>query len=318
MQRIQLDRPKLPRNREVRACLQCRNCKLKCDRSKPHCHRCQTNNRECTYVSKAADISGAGPLPRRKPDTTRTTESPAKSPSNVQQTDRVIWPEQTGLLKSSEDQQLRFYSSISWISALDDLTDFQPPESPSSTSTKHSQTGSTVSPSSTHLNRSIADLSIYEFASVAEVNKLVSYFAEYMQFFYPIVDIQEITGALHQHSKQQSPLPPEIFALVAAMCCGASSTLVSSGHVDSTHEEPDFWRDLGHRFLFASGYPLRPNMSSLRAAFLLSASSMTEWSFLPDPTPISVLIRAAQSIGLHRDPRTFQCSIREADFRRRL
>jgi len=59
-------------------------------------------------------------------------------------------------------------------------------------------------------------------------------------------------------------------------------------------------------------------MDNMRAAFLLSASSMAEWNLVPDPTPISVLVRVAQSLGLHRDPATFQCSPREADFRRRL
>jgi hypothetical protein len=102
------------------------------------------------------------------------------------------------------------------------------------------------------------------------------------------------------------------------MCYGASSTMVAAKQFDTSGTEPGFWKDLAYRFLFASGYPLRPSLDSIRAAFLLSASTMGEWNLNPDPTPIAVLLRASQALGLHRDPSKFQFTTREAVFRRRL
>lgn len=59
-------------------------------------------------------------------------------------------------------------------------------------------------------------------------------------------------------------------------------------------------------------------MITVQAAFLLAIPSMAEWKAHPDPGPICILIRASQSLGLHRDPTSFQLSPREADFSRVL
>jgi hypothetical protein len=312
------DRPKLPRNREVRACLPCRNGKLKCDRSKPRCQRCCTNNRDCVFVPRLSEGADKSISLEREPDVGRTAGNLPK-PLYNQPKDQTIWLNQAGLLKASEGTQLRYYASSSWISSLvDPPEELQTQEPWTTIPAEESPQDPSTSPHSSSINSANPDPSIYDFASVDEVNKVVCYFTEYGQFFYPVVDIQAVTGALHQHAKSQMNLPPEISALVAAICFWASSTLNMSGQVDPSNTEPPFWKDLAHRFLFASGYPLRPNLDNLRAAFLLSASSMTEWDLLPDPTPISVLVRTAQSLGLHRDPASFQCSPREANFRRRI
>ena len=313
MQRINLDRPKLPRNREVKACLECRNSKLKCDRSKPSCQRCRANNRSCNYAVKVTKAPEPTAALERKVAPGTSAETASKSLIDNYPNDQTLRLNQAGLLKATEDSELRYYSSSSWISSLED-----PPEPsiafPSNTSPPSDSTPYISPPTSD----AESELSIYDFASVTEVHKVVCYFAEYAQFFFPVVDIQTVTSALHRHSKTKSTIPPEISALVAAMCFAASSTLIMSGQADASDTEPTFWKDLAHRFLFASGYPIRPNLNSLRAAFLLGASSMTEWNFLPDPTPISVLIRTAQTLGLHRDPASLGCSPREADYRRRL
>jgi hypothetical protein len=137
MQRLSLDRPRLPRNREVQACLQCRNGKLKCDKSKPRCQRCDSRNRDCIYVTKVPRESGSSALTRTAPWPEATNSNAirgsllaaerdtlaCKSPRRAEQIGRPIWPGQSDLLMSSRGHQLRYYTGSSWTSAVEDLED---------------------------------------------------------------------------------------------------------------------------------------------------------------------------------------------------
>lgn len=306
MQRILLDRPKLPRNREIRACLPCRNGKLKCDQLKPRCQRCVTNNRSCIYVSRARKIAEERHGHGVSESATDKTDPPHG--------DQTIWPNQVGHLTASDDAQLQYYNSASWLSALDNS------ESPTD-SGSDSQESPNTSPSiqftgSEQLTECLTE-QLYSFSHPGEVSRLVCFFAEFCHFFYPVVDIPEIVGSL-RFLQSQKRSPAGSSALIAAMCYGATASLCSANDVEAASLDPVAWRELSHRLLVESGYPLRLTMSNLRAAFLLAASSMAEWGTHRDPAPICVLVRAAQSFGLHRDPESFRFSPREANLRRIL
>lgn len=320
MQRLILDRPRLPRNREVRACLPCRTGKIKCDRSKPRCQRCLAHNKTCVYVSRGDKATTQLPTPEIKEKSRQPLDSDVRSAAVGRQGDQTIWPDQVGLLAASEDAQVRYYSSSSWLSALDDSDGSQTRSSPVALSGVDSfESPETSSSNNADIQKGAESpaKSLLGFAHLGEVHKLVCYFAEFNHFFYPVVDIPEIIASL-RNLRNDTSAPAGSSALLAAMCYRAASSLAFSSEAVSSNVQPETWKDLSHQFLFASGYPLRPNMNTLRAALLLAASSMAEWTTHPDPTPISVLVRAAQALGLHRDPESFQCSVREADFRRRL
>lgn len=279
--------------------MQCRNSKLKCDRAKPRCKKCQTNHRVCTY-----DTS--------KPQTSAITDQKAylSQSSRDPQSDEVIWPDQVGRLTADEDAQLRYYSGSSWTSALGDLEtsqtkDFEPSQKPILLSTGNDQSGETPTEQ------------LYTFVRPSEVRRLVFFFAGHCQFLYPVADIPEIMASLHCLGATNR-CPKGSSALLAAMCYDASSSLSLCDEGDFSATDVIAWKTMALNLLFESGYPLRPTMNNLRAATLLAASSMAESAIYPDSTPICVLVRAAQSFGLHRDPDFFQFSTREGNCRRIL
>jgi hypothetical protein len=61
-----------------------------------------------------------------------------------------------------------------------------------------------------------AGLDVYDFVSAVEVNRCVCYFAEYHQFFYPVVEIQAVTSALHDQPCEHG-LSHDMSALVVSM-----------------------------------------------------------------------------------------------------
>lgn len=327
MRRINLDLPKHPRNREVKACLSCRNGKIKCDQGKPQCQKCLANNRNCVYVSKVEEhvkshqpVQNKSPLATSRPllheqGSGRTLSS--VSPTYAKLPEQTIWPDQSGLLTAGDDAKVRYYESSSWVAALRDLEGSQISLSPLLSDTD--SPGSLPSLGNYSQNSSETPVGeIYEFVHLPEVNRLICWYSEFVQFWHPVADGPSVVAAL-QCLRAGKSCPAGSSALLAAICYSASSSLHStSTEMDPSSFEPLAWKELAQQFLSTSLYPQRPCLNTIRAAFLLAAPSMAEWHIDPDPAPISVLVRAAQSVGLHRDPASFGFSTGEVDSRRIL
>lgn len=326
MKRINLDLPKQPRNREVRACLQCRNGKIKCDQVKPRCQKCVANNRNCVYVSKIQehakphqDIQYKLSLAQTSPFLQEggTSQDSSTTPlSRAISLDQAILPDQVGLLTAGDDAQVRYYESSSWVAALRDLESSQVSVSPRTSDPESPDSLYSLGAYSQNSSESPVG-EIYEFVNLPEVNRLICWYAEFVQFWHPIADGPSVVAALRSLRSLKS-CPAGSSALLAAICYSASSSMHTSTEVDSSSFEPSAWKELAQQLLSTSQYPQRPNLNTIRAAFLLAAPSMAEWHIDPDPAPISVLVRAAQSLGLHRDPVSFHSSPREAESRRIL
>ncbi|GAD98076.1 conserved hypothetical protein [Paecilomyces variotii No. 5] len=156
------------------------------------------------------------------------------------------------------------------------------------------------------------------FFQSTEVDRFISWYCQYYHFWFPFVDIAEIMTSL-QNLRSCKASPPGSTALIAAICYTAScSSSASNDFQPTTSISSSSWRNMASQLLFDSGYPSRPNLNTIRAAFLLAAPSMAEGELNPDPGPVCVLFRAAQSLGLHREPMSFELSLREADFSRIL
>ncbi|KAK5052724.1 hypothetical protein LTR84_002590 [Exophiala bonariae] len=228
----------------------------------------------------------------------------------------TIWPDQSGVLTADDDAKPRYYESSSWIAALRNLEG-----SPASLSPLISDMGSPGSLSSLgnySQNSSEAPIGeIYDFVNLPEVNRLICWYSEFVQFWHPVAHGPSVIAAL-QCLRARKPCPTGSSALLAAICYSASSSLQASAEVESSSIEPSAWKELAQQFLSTARYPQRPCLNTIRAAFLLAAPSMAEWHVDPDPAPISVLVRAAQSVGLHRDPASFGFSPQEVDSRRAL
>lgn len=328
MRRLNLDLPKQPRNREVKACLSCRNGKTKCDRGKPQCQKCMANNRKCVYVSKLEDDvrshlslpnrsvrTTAGPIPQEK-GSLRNPSIPSPGLAKIPDQQDTIWPDQSGLLTADDDAKQRYYESSSWIAAVRNLEGS--PESLSPLLSDMSSPGS-LSSLGNHSQNSLETPigEIYEFVNLPEVNRLICWYSEYVQFWHPIANGSSVVAAL-QCLRAHKPCPTGSSALLAAICYSASSSLHASAEMESSSFEPSAWKELAQQFLSTAQYPQRPCLNTIRAAFLLAAPSMAEWYIDPDPAPISVLVRAAQSVGLHRDPASFGFSSQEVESRRAL
>ncbi|KAJ8100179.1 hypothetical protein POJ06DRAFT_255641 [Lipomyces tetrasporus] len=327
MQRLNLDRAKLLRNRTIRACGQCRARKIKCDQLKPHCQICTANSRVCIYVSEVQKSSGQLQNHGREEFPMTTAQSTMQQPSDAAHPqDQTISLNQFGRLTGTNDAQLRYYSSSSWVSAIE--TSVSPRLQPSlSTTFEPDSMGSpSLFQSQDTTSQKCQEFPAEQmngFVQLGEVDQLISWYSQFCQFWYPIIDVSEITTSLGRlRSHQYSPAGSS--ALIAAICysaaCSAEAAFSADASVNMKHFKvtPSSWEDLAYRLLSASGYPLRPNLNTIRAAFLLATPSIAECKEYPDPVPICVLVRAAQSLGLHREPVSFNFSSREADFRRVL
>lgn len=164
----------------------------------------------------------------------------------------------------------------------------------------------------------LAEGNIDEFLHQSGVDYLVSWYSSYCYFFHPILDMSEITASLHSFRRERNP-PPSFLALIAAICYSAACSINASGDSNPLSLVPSsVWNDMADELLSLSEYPHRPTLDTLRAALLLATPSSAEENSRFDPGPVCVLLRAAQSLGLHRDPLSFQLSARDADFRRVL
>ncbi|KAE8162871.1 hypothetical protein BDV40DRAFT_150896 [Aspergillus tamarii] len=293
IRRLNLNRPKLSRNREVQACHQCRIRKVKCDQTRPRCENCQIHERACVYTK----IS-------RKPD-------------SRQGGDRVIRLNQQGHLNTTSESQARYYSSSSWVVDVDGTKACRPPVG--SGIGRCGKSGELSAPPTLPGGLEFPDGQAHLFVQLAEVDRLIHWYSRYCHLWYPIVDIPEIIISLENLRHNRSSAVGSL-ALIAAVCFAAACSANASGDLKSVLpvSTSSAWKDLADQLLSSNGYPRQPNLNTVRAAFLLALPSMADGRTHPDPGPVCVLLRAAQFLGLHRDPSSFNFSPHEMDSRRVL
>ncbi|KAE8380099.1 hypothetical protein BDV26DRAFT_147223 [Aspergillus bertholletiae] len=290
IRRLNLNRPKLSRTREVQACHQCRLRKVKCDQTRPRCQNCQVHDRSCVYTQQS-----------RKPDGRHGG-------------DRVIRLNQRGHLNTTSESQARYYSSSSWVVDVGGPDVSRPSGIGACT-----KLGELSDPPTLQGGLELPDGQAHLFVQLAEVDTLINWYSQYCHLWYPIVDIPEIAIAL-ESLKRGHRCPVGSLALIAAVCFAAAGSVHASGDIKSLIpvSTSASWKTLAERLLSSHRYPRQPNLNTVRAAFLLAIPSLADERMQPDPGPISVLLRAAQSLGLHRDPSAFNLCPREMDFRRVL
>lgn len=189
--RLNLDRPRLSRTRAVQSCQQCRSRKIRCDRSKPQCRKCAAHHRHCLYTSisgSEAEKAKACDSPGRPTPTTEL--EPGENLSEA------VPIQQQGHLAKTDSAQTRYYSSASWVAAVEDDTQ----------SWQQSFLGQLQQPSD------IATEKINGFLQQAEVDQLISWYSQYCHFWYPVVDIAEVTTSL-QNLRVHGAAPPRLFSL---------------------------------------------------------------------------------------------------------
>ncbi|OJJ02997.1 hypothetical protein ASPVEDRAFT_84463 [Aspergillus versicolor CBS 583.65] len=284
--RLNLNRSKLTRTREVQACQQCRSRKVRCDQCKPQCQTCIAHRRPCSYTGSAGALRSGK----------------VSSKDTERELGHKISLNQNGLLKATVGTTPRYFASSSWIAAVEGCdvngADFGPDEASS---------GYRQSPGAT----------IGDFIHLPEVDHLISWYATNCHFWHPFVDIEEVTSSvqcIRNHGKSSSSR----YALVAAICYSAVSSINVSGECKLLSSTALEWNATANHLLISAGYPISPDLDSLQAAFLLATPSTAEERSRFDPGPVCVLVRAAQSLGLHREPLSFQLSARNADIRRVL
>ncbi|KAL2855174.1 hypothetical protein BJX68DRAFT_253770 [Aspergillus pseudodeflectus] len=307
--RLHLNRPRLARNRDVQSCEQCRSRKIKCDRAKPHCRCCNTYGRSCIYRPKAVErkqqkkAMGSVTTPEEK---CVSAGFPNQHSSGSPDEKQTIPFNQAGHLKASDDGRLRYYSSSSWVAGVE--------ESNTSPCDRHdtplpASNGRDILPES--LPRTSKD-----FIYLVDVDQLIAWYAKYCHFWFPFVDCNKVTAAVHEQRSHGCSEPGAV-TLIAAICYTATRSIKASGSTNSWCSFPSsFWKEVTTQLLAESGYPSRPNLNTVRAAFFLAIPSMAERHSHPDPSSVSILVRSAQSLGLHREPLYFQLSAHDAEVSR--
>lgn len=205
--------------------------------------------------------------------------------------------------------RLRYYASSSWLAGVEESN--VSPSNDDRDVDSHLYSPSCGPSSPTDLPGP-AD----KFVHFAEVDRLVVWYSKYCHLWFPLVDIAVVMN-LVQDLRNSKATPPGSSALIAAICYTAALSSSTSGDVESLGPIPSsFWRDIASQLLTASGYPSRPNLNTIRVAFFLAIPSVAEGNSNPDPSSVSVLVRAAQSLGLHREPLSFHPSSNEAELNR--
>ncbi|KAL1856674.1 hypothetical protein Plec18167_009112 [Paecilomyces lecythidis] len=257
--------------------------------------------RPCVYRSKTATKTQAAP-PQGQPSNTKPL--PGQRSDN-ERGGQTISFNQHGHLKANNGLRLRYYSSSSWVASVEESDTSTSPDDPYTVSSQ----------GLLGLNNPSLGLSsggIDSFVQSNQVDRLISWYSQYCHFWFPVVDVAEIMTSL-QDLRNQKTSSPGATAIISALCYAASCSVSASNNAEPLSSIPSSsWRNVASQLLFDSGYPSRPNLNTIRAAFLLAAPSMAEGVFHPDPGPICVLVRAAQSLGLHREPMSFQLSAHEA------
>ncbi|KAJ9145340.1 hypothetical protein NKR23_g5431 [Pleurostoma richardsiae] len=200
-----------------------------------------------------------------------------------------IWPNQVGHLTSSTNNQIRYYSSASWVSALEDWE-----QASSSTAEEVASPGPRWSLGlDARGEAEIPTEQIDRVVSFGEVDRLIRWYSDFCHFWYPIVDLSETVASL-ENLRNHRPSASGSAALIAAVCYIASCSAEASRDTSAFSLASSAWRDLAQGFLAKSGYPSRPNPNSLRAAFLLALRNMTEFPSHTNPAPICVLMISSE------------------------
>lgn len=100
-----------------------------------------------------------------------------------------------------------------------------------------------------------------------EIDRLIHWYSQYCQFWYPIVDISEIVTTL-QNSRNGRSSPTESAALIAATCYSAACSADASGDIKLLYHSPSSWKNLAVHLLSDTGSPLQSNLDTIRAAHL--------------------------------------------------
>ncbi|OGM45121.1 hypothetical protein ABOM_006626 [Aspergillus bombycis] len=298
--RLHLDRPRLARKRDVQACEQCRSRKIKCDRAKPHCRCCCKYGRPCIYRPKAEARAqqerAIGNMTTEEERVSMCSANPQSSGGPEEK--QTIAFNQVGHLKASDDVRLRYYSSSSWVAGVE---------------------VSNVSPYDRHgLSPGSLAQTSNDFIYLAEVDQLIAWYAKYCHFWFPLVDCNEVIAEVDEQRNHGSSKPGAL-ALIAAICYTATRSIKAPENTNVWFSfRSSFWKEVTTQLLAESGYPSRPNLNTVRVAFFLAIPSMAEGHTHPDPSSVSILVRAAQSLGLHREPLLFQLSAQDAEVSRVL
>lgn len=248
------------------------------------------NGRSCVYRPKAV-VRAVGNVTTE--DERISSRSANQQSSGGPEEQQPIPFNQVGHLKASDDGRLRYYSSSSWVAGVEK---------------------STVSPCDRHgLSPRSAPQTSNDFIYLAEVDQLIAWYAQYCHFWFPLVDCHEVVAQVHEQRNQGSSKPGAL-ALIAAICYTATRSITAPKNPNVWFSSRfSFWKEVTTQLLAESGYPSRPNLNTVRVAFFLAIPSMAEGHSHPDPSSVSILVRAAQSLGLHRDPLFFQVSAPDAE-----
>lgn len=241
---------------------------------------------------------------------------------NIPQRDHNIQFNQFGHLTASSDAHIRYYSNASWVSSVENIESLASQQPHCGDSSEDAMESSkpfqlqTPASSPKTLDQ-FQDWNTYSCIQLEEVDQLFRWYLQYCHFWFPIVDIPDILQIL-QTLRSCRISATGSSALIAAICYSASCSAEAASDLQSFSVASSLWKDLTLEILSKSGYPLRASLNTIRAAFLIAAPSMAEWKAHPDPTRLCVLVRAAHSLGLHREPSVFKLCPRESDQRRVL
>ncbi|KXG50316.1 Transcription factor [Penicillium griseofulvum] len=266
------------------------------------------HGRSCTYLPKSVDRKSQKRAVRdvamegRRVSTRSLNQQSSGGPEEKQ----TIQINQVGHLKTSDDVRLRYFSSSSWVAGFEE-SNVSPCDCNDALSP--ALNGKEISPGTSPRTSN-------DFIYLAEVDQLISWYAEHCHFWFPLVDWNEVIAAVHEQRNHGSSKPGAL-ALIAAICYTATRSIKASGSNSSWCLFPSsFWEEVTVQLLAESGYPRRPNLNTVRVAFFLAIPSMAEGHSHPNPSSVSILVRAAQFLGLHREPLSFQLSAHDAEVSR--
>lgn len=289
IQRLDLDRPRLTRSRRVRACQRCRASRIKCDQKKPSCEACTISNRVCVYrdalrnhshdVSHTVSASRNARSPKPQ-DPTKSIHGDHDSPRDATQRSRHIL-------------------DVSWLCALDPNQQNLP---------IHVSADTTFATASSAINRPGErrfSTSQYErLFSPKNTDGLVDLYQKCCHVWFPVVSSVEIKAALTT-CRDVDTRDLASAALITTICYIASKAARASGDDIPSLLACEEWQAVAQILLDLSGYPSKPSLHNIRAAFLLATGDMTETHSHLSVAPLCVLVRAAHLLGLHRDPSAY-------------
>lgn len=298
--RLDLDRPRLTRSRRVQACQQCRESRIKCDHKKPSCGACTTSSRVCVYRDS---------LRNRSHDVSQTVSASrtARSPK-PQATTKTIHGDRGNSANTTHGS--RHTLEVSWLCALNP----DPQELPI-----HMFAEATSATASSLLQRPGGERfssSQYErLFSPPNTDGLMELYQKCCHVWFPVVSPSEMKAALAT-CRDVDMRDLASAALITTICYIASKAARASGEIVPSLLACEEWQAVARILLELSGYPSKPSLHNIRAAFLLATGDMTETHSHLSVAPLSVLVRAAHMLGLHRDPSAYTSRSGDPELRR--